>query len=336
MDLTPETLRSATFRDKLRGYHPDDVDEFLESVARGLEVLLARLRDATERARAAHPPQPQADPDEAVRTLALAQRTADLAVREAKLEAERLVKAAEDRAQRVVGAAEENAVHIAEEAQAELRADLEKLQAARDQLFGEVKTLGSWLEGERGRIRRALIEVADRVDSVKEASDAPSPKAVSVPTPPRQRARERAARPAPAREAVAREATPPRGQPRTPPPAAPAPRQPTPPGGQPAVRAERAPDVPRFEPAPIDRPARLAPLPPDPPEQEPRDAAVLRQAQRGMTADAPSADPAELDDDPYFAELRRAMHDKTPLGPRDDDWGSAESGVFPPQTGSSS
>lgn len=310
MDLTPETLRSATFRDKLRGYHPDDVDEFLESVARGLEVLLARLRDATERARAAQPAPPTVNPDEAVRTLSLAQRTADLAVREAKLEAERLVKAAEDRARNIVGTAEEAAVHRAEEAQLELRADLERLQAARDQLFGEVKTLGSWLEGERGRIRRALIEVADRVESVKEASDAPGLKSVSVPAPPRQKARERAARPA------AREATPPRGQPRTPPPAAPAPRQPTPPGGQPAVRAERQPDLPRFEPAPVERPA-----PPAAPENT--DNAVLLHAQRGMADAMPMNNADLLDDDPYFAELRRAMNDKTPLGPREDDPGSS-------------
>ncbi len=333
MDLTPDTLRSATFRDKLRGYHPDDVDEFLESVARGLEVLLARLRDATERARAAQPaPPPQADPDEAVRTLSLAQRTADLAVREAKLEAERLVKAAEDKARRIVGTAEETAVHVAEEAQAELRSDLERLQAARDQLFGEVKTLGSWLEGERGRIRRALVDVADRLDNVKEGADAPTPKGVSVPAPPRHKAKERtASRP------TAREATPPRGQPRTPPAAAPAPRQPTPPEGQPAVKAEEKPlDLPRFEPAPkpeaqaarpVERPA-----PPAPPTAS-NDDSVFRQA-RAVPAPAAASD--ALDDDPYFAELRRAMNDKTPLGPREDDWGAADAGIRPPQHGTGS
>ncbi len=344
MDLTPETLRSATFRDKLRGYHPDDVDEFLESVARGLEVLLARLRDATERARSSQPATPQVNTDEAVRTLSLAQRTADLAVREAKLEAERLVKAAEDRAHHIVGTAESNAVHIAEEAQTELRADLERLQAARDQLFGEVSTLGAWLEGERGRIRRALIDMADRVEHVKEASDAPSRKSVSVPATPRQKMKERPRAAAP--PVTGREPTPSRGQPRTPPPAAPTPRQPTPPGGQPAVRteraerAERAPGLPRFEPAPIEprvstrAPAeQSAPVAPAAPEH---DDPVLRHAQRGMSLDTPPADPDLLDDDPYFADLRRAMNDKTPLGPRDDAWGSHDAGVLPPQTGSSS
>src|SRR5689334_16905049 len=187
MDLTPETLRSATFRDKLRGYHPDDVDEFLESVARGLEVLLARLRDATDKARAVAPPEVAPRSDDAVKTLALAQRTADLAIHEAKAEAERPVRAAEQKARRAVSEAEDTAAHLAEAAQAELRTDLERLQSARDQLFGEVQALGSWLEGERGRIRRALVEVADRLENVRDAGDAPVPKPVSVPAPPRQK-----------------------------------------------------------------------------------------------------------------------------------------------------
>src|SRR5579859_3998501 len=121
MDLTPETLRSATFRDKLRGYHPDDVDEFLESVARGLEVLLARLRDATEKARTMAPSEPPQKADDAVKTLALAQRTADLAIHEAKAEAERLVRAAEQKSHRLIAGTEDSAAQLAEQAQADLR-----------------------------------------------------------------------------------------------------------------------------------------------------------------------------------------------------------------------
>lgn len=324
MDLTPETLRSATFRDKLRGYHPDDVDEFLESVARGLEVLLARLRDASEKARAvAAPDAPAPQTDEAVRTLSLAQRTADLAIHEAKAEAERLLKAAEQRARRVVGEAEETAVKLAEDAQAELRADLEKLQGARDQLFGEVANLKSWVQGERGRIRRALTDLADRVDTVKDPSEHPQVKAPVVPKLPRQKMDEAKARPAPAKDATAetpvvtrpKAATPPRGNPVAPPAAAPAPRQPTPPGGQPAVTRLEAP--------------KLPPEPPLPPRlNEPSDAAVLQRAQNAIVNDF------DDDDDPYFAELRRAMTDDTPLGPR-DDWGDDGEEQDSSQTGTS-
>jgi DivIVA domain-containing protein len=308
MDLTPETLRSATFRDKLRGYHPDDVDEFLESVARGLDVLLARLRDATEKARSAAPAEPPPQADEAVKTLALAQRTADLAIHEAKAEAERLLKAAEQKARHAVSTAEESAAQIAENAQAELRNDLERLQVARDQLFGEVQALGSWLEGERGRIRRALIDVADRVDNVRDSGDAPTPKPVSVPASPRQKLQdERAAgtNVPPARSEPARTA-PPVDRPKAaavPPSAAPTPhppRQPTPPGGQPAIRATPQPE-----------PVASRQVP------ESADSAVLHRAQEAMAAEAKAE--AKPDDDPFFAELRAAMFDTSPLGPREDD-----------------
>jgi DivIVA domain-containing protein len=312
MDLTPETLRSATFRDKLRGYHPDDVDEFLESVARGLEVLLARLRDATEKARSVAPPVDTAPKtDEAVKTLALAQRTADLAIHEAKAEAERLVRTAEQRARRLVSGAEDSAAQIAEQAQAELRSDLEKLQTVRDQLFGEVKALGSWLEGERGRIKRALIEVADRIEQVRDTGDAPQVKPVSTPAPPREKlAADRAAgtnTPPPPRPTAPAE--PPIERPKatvTPPIAAPTanPKH-TPPTGQPAVRAAR----------PAPAPERPHPVPtPAADFSATGDAGVLNRAQQAVTAAAP-----DDDDDPFFAELRAAMLDQSPLGPRDDD-----------------
>ncbi|MEY2426131.1 MAG: cell division initiation protein [Actinomycetota bacterium] len=317
MDLTPETLRTATFRDKLRGYHPDDVDEFLESVARGLDVLLARLRDATEKARSVAPAEPPPQTDEAVKTLALAQRTADLAIHEAKTEAERLMKAAEQKARHAISTAEESAAQIAENAQAELRADLERLQAARDQLSTEVQALGSWLEGERGRIRRALIDVADRVDNVRDSGDAPTPKPVSVPAPPRQKLdEERAAGtnvPAPRSEPS--RAAPPVDRSKAnavPPLAAPAPhpqRQATPPGGQPAIR-----------PSPAVAPVASRP------EPSPADSAVLSRAHQAIAAESKAESKGESskveskpDDDPFFAELRAAMLDTSPLGPRDDE-----------------
>ncbi|HVV36845.1 MAG TPA: DivIVA domain-containing protein [Acidimicrobiales bacterium] len=323
MDLTPETLRSATFRDKLRGYHPDDVDEFLESVARGLEVLLARLRDATERARAAAPVEVAPKADEAVRTLALAQRTADLAIHEAKAEAERLVRAAEQKARRMIAGAEDSSAQLAEQAQQELRADLERLQAARDQLFGEVQQLTSWLDGERSRIKRALVDVADRIDNVRDSGDAPTPKPVSLPTPPQEKlAAARAAGtntpprerpvPAPQPQAKAEPAPEPpmpavaRPKAATPAPvAAPLPNpKHTPPKGQPVVGASR--------PAPAPGPAAA----PEPTTSG--DAAVLSRAQQGVNA-PPSFEAADADDDPFFAELRAAMLDQSPLGPRDDD-----------------
>ena len=46
MDVSPKTLREVEFREKMRGYHPEDVDQFLEEVAAGVEVMQERLRQA--------------------------------------------------------------------------------------------------------------------------------------------------------------------------------------------------------------------------------------------------------------------------------------------------
>jgi vacuolar-type H+-ATPase subunit H len=251
--------------------------------------------------------EPSVRTDDAVKTLALAQRTADLAIHEAKTEAERLVRTAEQKARRTISSAEESAVQIAEQAQEELRADLERLQHVRDQLVGDVKALGSWLDNERGRLKRALAEVADRIDHVRDSGDAPAPKSVKVPAAPKEKlAKKRAAASAPPAAPVEEAPAPPEPErpappverPKanvTPPVAAPlANPKHTPPKGQPAVQAPRP--VPEPEPAPVAASG---------------DAAVLNRAQEAVTANH--------DDDPFFAELRAAMMDQSPLGPRDDD-----------------
>src|SRR5579875_3107961 len=48
-----ESLRTVEFRQTLRGYHIDDVDEYLERVAVEAEALQEQLRQASERLRQA-------------------------------------------------------------------------------------------------------------------------------------------------------------------------------------------------------------------------------------------------------------------------------------------
>ena len=50
IEVSARTLREVEFREKLRGYNQDDVDEFLERAAAGVELLHDRLRQAMERA----------------------------------------------------------------------------------------------------------------------------------------------------------------------------------------------------------------------------------------------------------------------------------------------
>jgi cell division initiation protein len=182
MDVSPETIRTVEFRERLRGYNQDDVDQFLERMAAGVEILQQRLRDATERAARAEE-RPHEDGDDSLRrTLALAQRTADLAVEEAREQAARLVESAQGEAHAVVSAAqgEANAIVSAaqgeaaalgaeaeakaarhmEEAQAQALAEVRRLDEIRERLGGEVVSLERHLVEARARAHATLVEAA--------------------------------------------------------------------------------------------------------------------------------------------------------------------------------
>src|SRR5207245_837442 len=119
IDVSAQTLRDVKFREKFRGYHPDDVDEFLEQVAEGITYLQGRLREAQEGAGdAAEPGAPVANNEALRRTLALAQRTAELAVEEARHEAERIQSQARQHADSIVSRAEDAARRTVEETNA--------------------------------------------------------------------------------------------------------------------------------------------------------------------------------------------------------------------------
>src|SRR5437868_5665347 len=103
MELTPQRLREVEFKERWRGYDPEEVDDLLERVAAGLEDFENRVRQATERAvRAEQRASEGSDTDETLRrTLVLAQRTADAAIADA-----------DQRAQHPVGADEESPAAI--------------------------------------------------------------------------------------------------------------------------------------------------------------------------------------------------------------------------------
>ena len=186
MDVSPQTLRDVEFRGALRGYNPDDVDEFLDRVAAGIEILQERLRQATERAvRAEARLNDMGEGADGLRsTLVLAQRTADLAVQEAKESARGIIEEAEQRAAAVAAEAERAAAIAAQESQRQLRAELAELGAARDALRSDVAALEAHLDGERIRVKEALTEVLRRLDAhVSRAGDAPPDTPIQVPPP---------------------------------------------------------------------------------------------------------------------------------------------------------
>ena len=168
MDVSPQTIRQAEFRTKLGGgYHPDDVDEFLERVAAGLEIMQERLRLATDRAvRAESAANENREDDESLRrTLVLAQRTADLAVKEGKEQGARIVESAEREAAATLTSAEQEARRLVDDANAQVRADVARLEGARRQLDQDVDRLVRYVDEQRARTKALLTDAAANLDA---------------------------------------------------------------------------------------------------------------------------------------------------------------------------
>jgi DivIVA domain-containing protein len=207
-----DSLRTVEFRQTLRGYHIDDVDEYLERVAVEAEALQEQMRQSGDRMRqaaeriaqleqtvqqleqqlgqapvSAPPPLPAAADDSLQRTLLLAQKFVDQTEAEAEAQARSTLAAAEDRARTTVAEAETRARALTEETERHLREDISRLESIRTQLAGDVETIARHLDTERNRLRAALGEMLTWVDEhVQPAASLlaqPSPTPASTPTP---------------------------------------------------------------------------------------------------------------------------------------------------------
>jgi cell division initiation protein len=257
MDVSPKTLREVEFREKMRGYHPEDVDQFLERVAAGIEVLQDRLRQALERAQRAEGQLSEAGgTDEALRrTLVLAQRTADLAVQEAREQAARILAGAEQQAQAVLAEAEDRAHRAHEDALAEAQAELARLDTSRQQLELDVETLLRWVEEHKVHLASALRDSLARIEGTELLSAPPATLTVDLT------------------------------------------------GGRPSSFAPPATAAPALAPQPLADDAD-------------------GEGVGGPPTMAWRPDDQEGDEatrDPYFVELRRAVNDHEPLGPREEE-----------------
>jgi cell division initiation protein len=159
MEISGKILREVEFRDRLRGYDTDEVDEFLEKVAIGVDELreeITALRGRAERAERQFEALPPVDDDSLRRTLVLAQRTADLAINEAREEAARVVDQARSQADAMVSDARQSAQAMRSEAERDMQARVQHLGEEHDRLTHQIGVLTSLVEGERGRITDAL------------------------------------------------------------------------------------------------------------------------------------------------------------------------------------
>jgi cell division initiation protein len=161
MEIDARVLKEVEFSTSLRGYNTDEVDEFLEQVTIAVERLQDEARAAAERAasaeRMARDQPVSSDIDESLRkTLILAQRTADMAIKEAQEEAAQVLERARTEAQTMVEDARDSAARITSEAERRLRDEVERLTASRDDLAREVQTLVDMLGTERARLAESL------------------------------------------------------------------------------------------------------------------------------------------------------------------------------------
>jgi len=176
MDLSPKVFRDVQFRQKPRGgYHPEDVDEFLEQAALAAEAVLDKLRQANDRAdRAEHLAADATSTDDALkRVLILAQRTADQAVKEAYDEAESVVSEARSKAEAILADAEERGRASYETAVNERRETMESADAALQQAREQVEALQGWVDLHRAHLLGVMREAQAVIENAGLVSEAP-------------------------------------------------------------------------------------------------------------------------------------------------------------------
>jgi cell division initiation protein len=325
MDVTPEVIHDVAFQEAKKGYNTQEVDDFLEMLAGAWARLQTQERDARRRVdeaeqrvaelerRAAEAEQrasESAGADETLkRTLVLAQRTADAAIKEAEEQANRTTAAAQEQANRMLAEAQEAASHARihaeaearraqEDAQARVLEELRTMERARDQMRTDVEALEQHFDTQRERLRLSVRELQRLIDdpsALRKHSPPPlSDVAVPEPTP--------IVMEAPVERPLVAE------RPLVPPP-------------DPEADSDEASAAPSDDSSgDRDEPEAVS-APPNP--------ASGSHAENGggpsATDEGPRTQPVaaverdDVDDDAYLAELRKAMTDDSPLGPREDD-----------------
>lgn len=200
MDLTPQLFTDEVeFRESRRGYNRAEVDEFLDKVADSVAQLQEQVTAAEERAqraeqqlatagkqdRSVRPAAPDEDEvaEEARRTLLLAQRTADAAVREAKEEAIRRTTQAEEEATRLVRDADAEAGRRRDDAHRRLTGEIGELEAHREAVRADLDRLRAFVDGQRDRIGTSAAELRRYLDDPGGLTVEPAPPEATGPAP---------------------------------------------------------------------------------------------------------------------------------------------------------
>lgn len=317
-ELSPQRLREAQFAEVWRGYRMDQVRELLDDAADALEDLRNRARHADERAAVAERRLVErVAGDEVSRTLVLAQRTADSAVSEARAEAARLLGDAEQRSRAMLGEVERRAEQLEREMEARAEAALRELNDRRAALEADVALLADYVERQRGTLAdelRQLLSWLDRgghLDAPPVALPGAVASVLGGGTTATAQASAAPSAPAPDHEVDA---------PSVPPSEAPFVAGESPaPGGARHVGDDSEAEGPSGGPALADVDGDEPPSKPAGSNGTAGDEGESDADTAGGGASSESEVAGVIDDDPFLAELRRAVDDPEPLGPRDDD-----------------
>ncbi|MFL6238415.1 MAG: DivIVA domain-containing protein [Actinomycetes bacterium] len=180
MPLTPEDVANKRFTStRFRpGYDEDEVDAFLDEVEAELTRLLQENKTLAARAvgvptapppaaavlETAAPPEPEGSQDAALRTLLLAQRTADEAIAQARKEAEQIVVEARTRAS-----------SLEQEAQQQHATAMAELERRRRDLERQVGDLRAFEREYRTRLRAYLETQLRELSTRGVGGDGPVP-----------------------------------------------------------------------------------------------------------------------------------------------------------------
>jgi len=355
MDISSSLTGTKEFRIVKRGYDPDEVNAFLDQIALGVGELKRKLVEAEDTAaiarkaasaapKAAPAPAPAAAPapnteaEEIHRALILAQRAADEEVRKATEEGAALVASARQQAEDLRAEVEAEVARRRDEGRTDLLGEIDELERVRDSLSNDVVVLERHVEEQREVVQAAIGELQSLLDH-PEAFRIATETGVST-TPPAIDRAPAAAPPAPASSPAPGGVAPPVDDEDLPGKAdlsaalAWAATDDTDEAETPTPRSDGAPPpVPSAaDPRPVpaaDETVRIASPPPAPAvdltgprggDDDDRDLGPPTEAVAAVGA----ADP---DEDAFLAELRKAMLDDEPLGPRATEDPSLAPGV---------
>jgi cell division initiation protein len=131
--LTPLDIQQQSFKRALRGYDPEDVDEFLDKVAENLQGYVEKIRDLERKLETA---------DEQIQECRELRHSLNEAILFAQQSAEEKIKSAAQQAELTLKEAEAKAAAVVEEAMGridEQKRELGRLMQVRQQFVAEMK-----------------------------------------------------------------------------------------------------------------------------------------------------------------------------------------------------